>query len=57
MVSTGARRDGMIEILSGLERGESVVANGTHRLRDGAPVAVTSSAEPAERVAAAGRDA
>jgi membrane fusion protein (multidrug efflux system) len=53
-VTTGARRDGLVEILTGLEEGELVVAKGVHRVRDGAPVAV---AAPAEQVAAAGRGA
>jgi membrane fusion protein (multidrug efflux system) len=55
-VRTGARRDGMIEILDGLAQGESVVSKGVHRLRDRAPVVVTG-AEPVERIAEAGRGA
>jgi membrane fusion protein (multidrug efflux system) len=50
-VSTGARRDGMLEITQGLEAGEIVVSSGTHRLREAAPVVVTEA--PFERVAAA----
>lgn len=56
-VVTGARRDGMVEIVSGLEGGERVVSKGVHRLRDGAPVVVTTIDEPVERVAEAGRGA
>ncbi len=55
-VVTGARRDGMVEILEGLELGERIVSKGVHRLRDGAPVIVTGTA-PVERVAQAGRGA
>jgi membrane fusion protein (multidrug efflux system) len=55
-VTTGARRDGMVEILSGLEEGELVVSKGVHRLRDGAPVVVAGAA-PSDQVAAAGRGA
>lgn len=40
-VVTGARRDGRVEIVSGLDGSETIVAEGVHRLRDGAPVEVT----------------
>ncbi|MFP4137899.1 MAG: efflux RND transporter periplasmic adaptor subunit [Halomonas sp.] len=36
-VQTGARREGEVEILDGLEEGELVVAHGTERVRDGEP--------------------
>jgi membrane fusion protein (multidrug efflux system) len=55
-VTTGARRDGLVEISAGLEEGELVVAKGVHRVRDGAPVTVAGAA-PADQVAAAGRGA
>lgn len=56
-VVTGARRDGMVEITSGLQPGETVVSKGVHRLRDRAPVVVTETDQPGERVAEAGRGA
>ncbi len=37
-VQTGARRDGVIEITSGLQPGERVVSEGVHRLRPNMPV-------------------
>ncbi|MDX5367153.1 MAG: efflux RND transporter periplasmic adaptor subunit [Alphaproteobacteria bacterium] len=39
-VETGARRPGEVEIVSGLEAGESVVTHGTMRLRDGQKVKI-----------------
>lgn len=40
-VTTGEVRDGQVEVLSGLSAGETVVAAGLLRLRDGQPVQVT----------------
>jgi hypothetical protein len=37
----GARQDGWIEILSGVDAGAIVAAEGAHYLTDGAPVSVT----------------
>ncbi len=37
-VQTGRRRPGQVEIVSGLDEGDSVVIEGTLKLRDGAPV-------------------
>ena len=46
----GARQEGLVEVLSGLEVGEVVVRQGLIRVRDGAPVAVQDSAvQPAGR--------
>lgn len=39
-VDVGMRTDGMLEILSGLEAGDRVVSEGTHRVQPGAPVQV-----------------
>ncbi|MGD2134126.1 MAG: efflux RND transporter periplasmic adaptor subunit [Maricaulaceae bacterium] len=41
-VDAGARRDGLIEIIAGLDPDDLVVQEGTHRLRDGAPVTVVN---------------
>ncbi|MEN0652346.1 MULTISPECIES: efflux RND transporter periplasmic adaptor subunit [Hyphobacterium] len=40
-VDLGVRSGAMIEVVSGLQPGERVVSEGTHRLRPGAPVQVT----------------
>jgi membrane fusion protein (multidrug efflux system) len=40
-VEVGARQDGWIEIISGVEPGVSVIAEGAHYLSDGAQVAVS----------------
>lgn len=37
-VQTGARRNGMVAVLDGLEAGERVVVRGLHRVRDGGQV-------------------
>jgi membrane fusion protein, multidrug efflux system len=42
-VETGARLDGVVEILSGLEDGERVVNHGAFKVRDGAPVRILES--------------
>ena len=39
-VKTAARSDGLVEITDGLEAGERVVSEGTHRLREGMPVMI-----------------
>jgi membrane fusion protein, multidrug efflux system len=39
-ISVGTRREGMVEVLSGLEAGETVVTEGLIRVRDGAPVVI-----------------
>lgn len=39
-VQTGRRRPGQVEIVSGLDEGDSVVVEGTLKLRDGAPVEI-----------------
>ena len=41
-VTTGQRRDGQVEVLSGLTAGEQVVVHGTDRLRAGVPLKVQS---------------
>ena len=45
-VELGVRTGSMIEVLSGLEPGELVVSEGTHRVRAGAPVDVTRRWSP-----------
>jgi len=42
-VETGQRRDGKVEIVSGIDRGDMVVTAGQARLRDGAPVRMASA--------------
>lgn len=50
-VETGLRSFGYVEILSGLEDGERVIVDGTHRTRDGGAVRVTSERPaPPERL-------
>ena len=39
-VETGVVEDGYVEILSGLDAGETVVASGLNRIQPGAPVTV-----------------
>lgn len=41
-VSTGISRDGMVELLDGLEPGVMVVISGTHKLQDGTPVTIAN---------------
>ena len=43
-VELGRRTEGLVEVLSGVEPGERIVAEGVHRLSDGAPVAVQGDA-------------
>lgn len=46
-VSIGLRRPGMVEILDGLQKGETLVVTGTMRLRPGAPVRITERTDAA----------
>ncbi|RMD90919.1 MAG: efflux RND transporter periplasmic adaptor subunit [Alphaproteobacteria bacterium] len=48
-VTTGVRRPGVVEILDGLEAGESVVVAGAVRLRPGQPVRIIESGLPVAR--------
>jgi membrane fusion protein (multidrug efflux system) len=48
-VVLGMRRDGLVEITDGLSVGDRVVAEGVHRVRDGAPVSVVDGGERRER--------
>ncbi len=43
LVETGERQNGSIEIRSGLQAGETVVADGAHYLSEGATVVVRES--------------
>lgn len=43
-VTAGMRRDGVVEIVSGLTAGETIVADGVHRVRPNAPVRVVGDA-------------
>jgi len=43
VVSLGRRSDGEIEVISGLDVGEQVVAEGIHRVRDGAPLSIVET--------------
>ena len=50
-VRIGGRRPGFVEVIAGLDAGESVVVEGTQKVRDGAPVRATErlvEALPAE---------
>ena len=49
-VEIGQRRDSRVEILGGLSAADTVVTAGVVKLRDGAPVKVASSPEPAQPV-------
>lgn len=42
-ITLGRRNNGLMEVTGGLEAGESVVADGTHRTRDGGRVRVSGS--------------
>lgn len=50
-VELGVRSGVLIEVVSGLEPGERVVSEGTHRVRPGAPVQVTRQWQPTGAVA------
>jgi membrane fusion protein (multidrug efflux system) len=43
-VEVGQRRDGKVEMVSGVTAGEVVVTSGQQRLRDGVPVAIKGPA-------------
>jgi membrane fusion protein, multidrug efflux system len=45
-VETGMRMDGMVEVRSGLSRGDRIVADGTVKVRDDAPVKPIFPGEP-----------
>ena len=47
-VRTGRRRPGEVEILEGLEAGEMVIVEGTQIARDGEPVTLLGTQEPAQ---------
>jgi len=49
-VTTGAREPGTVEILSGLEVGELIVAHGTIRARDGIPVRIAGDIDQGDSV-------
>ncbi len=49
-VEVGQRRDSRVEILGGLSAADTVVTAGIVKLRDGAPVKVANSPEPAQPV-------
>lgn len=40
-IELGRRTGTMVEVLDGLEVGERIISEGVHRIRDGAPVAIT----------------
>jgi membrane fusion protein (multidrug efflux system) len=42
-VETGQRRDGKVEVVSGVDKGDVIVTAGQLRLRDGAPVRVAGA--------------
>lgn len=43
-ISIGQRRDALVEVTSGLKQDDTVVVEGTHRLRDGAKIKIKSEA-------------
>jgi membrane fusion protein (multidrug efflux system) len=47
-IKTGQRRVGNVEVIAGLAAGDSVVIEGTQKLRDGAPVAIQPAPQPAQ---------
>ncbi len=47
-VETGQRRDGKVEVVSGVDKGDVIVTAGQLRLRDGAPVRVAGADAAAE---------
>jgi membrane fusion protein (multidrug efflux system) len=51
-VMTGQRREGVVAVISGLDRGETVVIRGTQRLRDGAQIKILG--EPVSEAARTG---
>jgi membrane fusion protein (multidrug efflux system) len=42
-VTIGSRREGVVEILEGLEAGEKVVTHGGFKIADGSPLQITST--------------
>ena len=54
MPSDGMRSGGMIEVLSGVDRGTPIVADGTVRVRDDAAVAATFADRKGEDAPAGG---
>jgi membrane fusion protein (multidrug efflux system) len=56
-VKTGQRRAGSVEIVEGLQAGDSVVTAGQLKLRDGAPVRSVDAAAPGGGDAAGGKPA
>lgn len=50
-ITTGERRNGRVEIVSGLQAGDRVVSAGQVKLRNGMPVAIDSQPAPGEREA------
>lgn len=54
-VEVGLRANGRVEILTGVRAGELVVADGTHRTRDGAMVRVSEQRDAGQAVAGLGQ--
>lgn len=54
-VEVGLRANGRVEILTGVRAGELVVADGTHRTRDGAMVRVSEQRDAGQAVARLGQ--
>jgi membrane fusion protein (multidrug efflux system) len=48
VVKTGQRRVGEVEVVAGLAAGDTVVIEGTQKLRDGSPVAPREAPQPAQ---------
>jgi len=48
-IETGKRRDGRVEVLTGLEEGEQVVSAGHNKLRNGQAVVIDALPAPAQR--------
>lgn len=53
-VRLGQRKNGLVEVVAGLEAGELVVAEGVHRVRDGGPVQPPQGVESGRAGAASG---
>ena len=54
-IEIGQRRDGLVEVTNGLQSGETIVTEGTHRLRDGAKIRIATkdATQPAKKPATA----